>query len=109
MPRFALNKSKANNYAFFCPKSRLHLTVSNPVGSSSEVTSAIIRGVKSKSIIDLDGVLNNTAGSQPKAESKAAVETASSTDEKPTAETPKKRGGRKKATATVEEAEASSK
>lgn len=107
MPRFMLNPKKANNYAFFCPQSRLHLTASSPVGSANEVTSAIIRGVKSQAIIDLDGVI----GSQQKAENKAAsAETAVvHTEEKPT-ETPKaeekpKRNSRKKAAAPEEKTE----
>ena len=58
MAKFHLNLNKQNNYAFFCPKSKLHLTVSNPAGSVSEVTPAIIRAVKSKVLIDVDGVVN---------------------------------------------------
>lgn len=58
MARFQLNNKKPNNYAFFCPKSRLHLTVSNPVGSVNEVTTDIIRAVKSKTLLDIDRVIN---------------------------------------------------
>lgn len=53
MATFCLNTKKPNNYAFFCPKSRLHLTVSNPVGSASEVTPTIERALKSKCILDI--------------------------------------------------------
>lgn len=67
MARFKLNLKKPNNYAFFCPQSRLHVTVSSPVGYANEVTSAIIRAVKSATLIDIDGVVN-TADSQAKAE-----------------------------------------
>lgn len=100
MARFQLNVRKAGNYAFFCPQSRLHLTVSNPVGSANEVTSAIIRGVKSGSIIDIDGVLNKTVSNQKKTESIPA-ETSAAVNEAPAAdvnteEKPKK-NSRKKA------------
>ena len=62
MIKLALNKHKFNNYAFFCPVSRLHLTVSNPVGMTSEVTPAILKAVKSKTLIDVDGVIDIETG-----------------------------------------------
>ncbi len=58
-----LNLRKPNNYAFFCPVSKVHLTVSNPVGSANEVTPAILRAVKANTIIDVDGVINLKTGS----------------------------------------------
>ena len=57
-----LNLHKFNNYAFFCPVSRLHLTVSSPVGFSNEVTPAILKALKAKTILDVDGVVDIEAG-----------------------------------------------
>lgn len=65
-----LNRQKFNNYAFFCPVSRMHLTVSSPVGYANEVTSAILRGLKSKSILDVDGVVDLETGTVKKAQAK---------------------------------------
>ena len=62
MIRFGLNFKKVQNYAFFCPESRLHLTLSNPVGTTDRITVNILRGLKSKAIIDLDGVVNLETG-----------------------------------------------
>lgn len=62
MARFALNNQKANNYAFFCPVSRLHLTRSNPIGSTNGVTPAIVRGLRSKVILDVDGAVDIDKG-----------------------------------------------
>lgn len=59
-----LNVMKTGNYAFFCPVSRLHLTLSNPVGyiPANGVTSYILRGLKSKSILDRKGAINLETG-----------------------------------------------
>jgi hypothetical protein len=62
MIKLMLNRKKANNYAFFCPVSRLHLTVSNPVGTADRVTSYILRGIRTKSIIDIDDVIDLSTG-----------------------------------------------
>lgn len=62
MIRLKLNHKKTNNYAFFCPASRLHLTVSNPLGMVEGITPAIIRGILSKSIIDVDNVIDTSTG-----------------------------------------------
>ena len=64
MIRFALNTKKFNTYAFFCPVSRLHLTLSNPVGVSNRVTPAILRGLKSKTILDIDNAVDMTTGAE---------------------------------------------
>ena len=57
-----LNTQKFNNYAFFCPVSRLHLTVSSPVGYANEVTAAILRALKAQTILDVDGVVDIETG-----------------------------------------------
>lgn len=62
MIKLMLNLQKFNNYAFFCPVSRLHLTVSSPVGFSNEVTPAILKALKAKTILDVDGVVNIETG-----------------------------------------------
>lgn len=57
-----LNLHKFNNYAFFCPVSRLHLTVSSPVGYANEVTTAILKALKAETILDVDGVVDIETG-----------------------------------------------
>lgn len=98
MIKFMLNMHKFNNYAFFCPVSRMHLTVSSPVGFANEVTPAILKGLKSKAILDVDGVIDLETGTVKKAQAKAqpTPEPAKTEPEKkveapaePVAETPK--------------------
>lgn len=72
MIKVALNITKPNNYAFFCPISRLHLTRSNPVGFVNEVTQYIIRGLKSNVLIDVDNVIDLETGNEKAAEAKQA-------------------------------------
>lgn len=62
MIKLMLDTHKFNNYAFFCPVSKLHLTVSSPVGFTNEVTTAILRALKAKTIIDVDGVIDLKTG-----------------------------------------------
>ena len=69
MVKLALNRHKFNNYAFFCPVSKLHLTVSNPVGYTNEVTPAILRAVKVNTLIDVDGVIDIETGTVKDAQS----------------------------------------
>ena len=52
-----LNIAKPNNYAFFCPVTKLHLTLTNPVGTTDRVSAYILRGLKSKSLIDVNNVI----------------------------------------------------
>jgi hypothetical protein len=72
MIKLMLNTHKFNNYAFFCPVSRLHLTVSNPVGYANEVTPVILRAVKAKTVLDVDGVIDLETGTVKNSE--AAVQ-----------------------------------
>lgn len=62
MIKLMLNLHKFNNYAFFCPVSRLHLTVSSPVGFSNEVTPAILKALKAETVLDVDGVVDIETG-----------------------------------------------
>lgn len=106
MARFQLNLRKPNNYAFFCPKSRLHLTVSNPVGSASEVTTAILRGIKSGSLIDMDNAVTDVSG-QKSEDQPQAVQQAESMPEpvqetEPATQQKAKRSRKDKAVETAE-------
>ena len=56
MIKLALNTHKSNNYAFFCPATRLHLTITNPVGNTDRISGAILRAVRANTVIDVDGV-----------------------------------------------------
>lgn len=76
-----LNSRKPGNYAFFCPVTKLHLTLANPVGITDGVSPYILRGVKSKTLIDVNGVIdleagkaNAKVGRPPKAEEPKKVE-----------------------------------
>ena len=77
MIKFALNTRKLNNYAFFCPVSRLHLTVSNPVGFSNEVTTAILKALKANTVLDVDGVVDIETGTVKAATNKEKATPAS--------------------------------
>ena len=57
-----LNLRKPGNYAFFCPVTKLHLTLTNPVGTTDRVSAYIIRGVKSKTLIDVNNVVDLETG-----------------------------------------------
>lgn len=62
MARIGLNPVVRENYAFFCPESRLHLTRSNPIGVVDRVTSSILSGLRAKSLVDIDGVIDLKTG-----------------------------------------------
>lgn len=68
-----LNPSKSGNYAFFCPVTRLHLTLANPVGTTDRVSPYIIRGIKSKTLIDVNGVVDLNTGNLNVVEAKVPV------------------------------------
>ena len=87
--KLQLNFNKPDNYAFFCPVSNVHLTLSNPVAFVNQTTPYIERGLKSKAIID---VTDENAGQKKK-----TVET----NESPKAPTP----SQKEESVSVEEAE----
>ena len=91
MVKLALNRHKFNNYAFFCPVSKLHLTVSNPVGYANEVTPAILRAVKVNTLIDVDGVIDIETGTVKDAQqvNTSVQETPKSPEETDNADTKK--------------------
>ena len=66
-----LNPHKRDNYAFFDPESRLHLTASSPAGSVQQATSAIKRGINTGVLVAVENDDNKPA---PKAEEKQAEE-----------------------------------
>lgn len=74
MIKLMLDTHKFNNYAFFCPVSKLHLTVSSPVGFTNEVTTAILRALKAKTIIDVDGVIDLKTGTVKAVEKQKVAE-----------------------------------
>ena len=53
LKRFGLTR-KPENYAFFDPESKLHLTLAKPVGTTSRVTAGIERALKTGKIMDMD-------------------------------------------------------
>jgi hypothetical protein len=57
-----INLRKPGNYAFFCPVTKLHLTLTNPVGFTDRVSPYILRGLKSKTIIDVNNMINLETG-----------------------------------------------
>lgn len=57
-----LNPRKPGNYAFFCPVTKLHLTLTSPVGMTDRVSPYILRGVKSKTLIDVNNVIDLETG-----------------------------------------------
>lgn len=81
-----LNQRKPGNYAFFCPVTKLHLTLANPVGTTDRVSPYILRALKSNTLVDVNGVIdlesgktnvnNNTKKTETKTESVKSEATA---------------------------------
>ena len=81
-----LNQRKPGNYAFFCPVTKLHLTLANPVGITDRVSPYILRALKSNTLVDVNGVIdlesgkmnvnNNTKKTETKTESVKSKTTA---------------------------------
>ena len=68
--KLQLNFNKPDNYAFFCPVSKVHLTRSNPVAFVDGTTPYIERGLKSKAIIEIaEDITGQKANTKEKAES----------------------------------------
>lgn len=113
MIKLMLNLHKFNNYAFFCPVSRLHLTVSSPVGFSNEVTPAILKALKAETVLDVDGVVDIETGTvkagtqapkqekpvekAPETKQEAPAKAEEPKVEEPKAEEKPKKGGKKAA------------
>ena len=56
--RLMLNPEMRENYVFYCPEIRFQLDLSKPGGIAPRLTSAILRGLKGKTLIDVDGVVD---------------------------------------------------
>lgn len=97
-----LNLHKPNNYAFFCPVSKVHLTVSSPVGFASEVTPAILRAVKANTVIDVEGVIDLETGNVG-AEKKQPAQAEESFQEKAPTASPEESAESKEVEAPAEE------
>lgn len=95
---FRLNPKKPGNYAFFCPVTRLHLTLANPVGYTDRISNYILRAVKGGTLIDVNKAVNletgekinnkPTAPQQEVKEPEKPVETVTPVQEEPTQEEP---------------------
>ena len=72
--QFRLNPRKPGNYAFFCPVTKLHLTIANPVDSVDRISNYILRGIKSKSLIDVNNSVNLDTGELNTKEAEAKQE-----------------------------------
>lgn len=59
---FRLNPKKPGNYAFFCPVTRLHLTLANPVGYTDRISNYILRAIKGGTLIDVNKAVNLETG-----------------------------------------------
>jgi hypothetical protein len=60
--KIALNPKFNYNYCFFDPTTMLTLNLGNPVGFASRLSPKIIRGLKSKTIIVVDGKVDLEKG-----------------------------------------------
>ena len=56
--RIALNKLMHDNYAFFCPVTLLHLSLSRPLGMITVLSDSIERGLKAGTLIDVDNKID---------------------------------------------------
>lgn len=88
-----LNPRKLGNYAFFCPVTKLHLTLANPVGTTDRVSVYILRALKGKTLIDVNNVIDLETGKlnvdnkktkteEPKSTEQVKSETVVSQDQK---------------------------
>lgn len=109
--KLALNPKKVNNYAFFCPVSRLHLTLARPVGFVNKTTPYIDNALKSKTLIQLDEEEHKEVGQDGKQVKQPTIPNNKAPKEENTDETsgakeedksaPKKGRGRGKSTTTT--------
>ena len=52
--RIGLNTKIPENYCFYCPVCKLHLTVTNPVDITDRVSPSLLRGLRAGKLIDID-------------------------------------------------------
>ena len=60
--RLCLDNRLRGNYSFFDPESRVNLSISNPIAFVDRITPMIVRGLKYKTILDLDNAVNILTG-----------------------------------------------
>lgn len=60
--RIELNPAIRGNYSFVCLEAPLFLDVINRIGYTSVVSPSILRGLKGKTLLDLDGVIDIEKG-----------------------------------------------
>lgn len=54
--RFLLNISKRDNFVFYDQKSKMHLSISSPIGFAKEITPVLKRSILAGNVIDIDNV-----------------------------------------------------
>ena len=79
--KLMLNTRKPGNYAFYDPKTGLHLTLGSPVGFTDGTSKYIERGLKTKAILDVTNGSEQPKAPQPKAEEKPAVQAPNKAEE----------------------------
>lgn len=56
--KIGLNLAIKHNLVFFCPDALIHLSIQKPVGVISKITPAVLRGLRGKTLIDIDNVID---------------------------------------------------
>ena len=99
-----LNQRKPGNYAFFCPVTKLHLTLANPVGITDRVSPYILRALKSNTLVDVNGVIDLESGKMNVNNNTKKIETKTESVKSETTATPdQKEKSSQGAEAAVEE------
>lgn len=62
MIRVALNRAIRDNFSVICPDARLGVTIRQPIGFVHQLTPSVLRALRSKRLIDLDGVVDLERG-----------------------------------------------
>lgn len=75
-----LNPAVRDNYVFFCPEAPLHLSVLKPRGSSPRLSASILRGLRGKTLIDVNGVVDIKTGELKTETAEAAEKQAAMTE-----------------------------
>jgi hypothetical protein len=57
-----LNKNTRENYAFYDPSAPIRLTLSEPRGYAPRLTTSILTGLRSGSLIDVEGKVDTQKG-----------------------------------------------
>ena len=57
-----LNLRVAGNYVFCDPAANIHLSLEQPRGRASRLTPSVLRGLRAKTLVDIDGVVDIKEG-----------------------------------------------